>query len=66
MKAKIHPTYEETVIRCACGNEIRTRATVKDLGGWSTIGVVEKHYTGEVKEVHRRAMQTFAAAQEVA
>ena len=42
------------------------KATVKDLGGWSTIGVVEKHYTGEVKEVHRRAMQTFAAAQEVA
>ena len=31
MKEKIHPTYEETVVKCACGNEIKTRSTVKDL-----------------------------------
>lgn len=31
MKAEIHPDYFETAIRCACGNEIKTRATVKDL-----------------------------------
>ncbi len=31
MKADIHPEYFETVIRCACGNEVKTRSTVKDL-----------------------------------
>ena len=30
MKPGIHPKYSESVIRCACGNEIRTRSTVKD------------------------------------
>ena len=34
--------------------------TVKDLGGWSVVSVVEKHYTGDVQEVHRRAMDRFA------
>lgn len=42
------------------------KATVKDLGGWSTIGVVEKHYTGEVSEVFKLAMDRIAAAQGVA
>ncbi len=31
MKADIHPEYTETTIRCACGNEILTRATVKNI-----------------------------------
>jgi len=31
MKEKIHPKYVDTVIKCACGNEIATRSTVKDL-----------------------------------
>ena len=31
MKESIHPAYEETVIRCACGNEIPTRSTKKDI-----------------------------------
>ena len=31
MKPKIHPEYHETTIKCACGFEIQTRATVKDL-----------------------------------
>ncbi len=31
MKPNIHPKYEETVIKCACGNEIKTRSTVPDL-----------------------------------
>ncbi|HUU46800.1 MAG TPA: 50S ribosomal protein L31 [Acidobacteriota bacterium] len=30
MKSGIHPKYIESVIRCACGSEIRTRSTVKD------------------------------------
>ena len=31
MKSGIHPEYFETTIRCACGNEINTRATVKNI-----------------------------------
>ncbi len=31
MKAKIHPKYEKTTIKCACGNLIETRSTVKDI-----------------------------------
>ncbi|HHT54695.1 MAG TPA: 50S ribosomal protein L31 [Clostridiales bacterium] len=27
MKAGIHPKYEETTIRCACGETVRTRST---------------------------------------
>lgn len=31
MKKGIHPKYEETVIKCVCGNEVKTKSTVKDL-----------------------------------
>ncbi len=31
MKAGIHPEYKETVIKCACGNEVKTRSTVDNL-----------------------------------
>ncbi len=31
MKDGIHPQYEETVIKCVCGNEIPTRSTKKDI-----------------------------------
>ena len=31
MKSDLHPEYYETTIRCACGNEIATRATKKDI-----------------------------------
>ena len=31
MKEGIHPKYFNTVIHCACGNNISTRSTVKDL-----------------------------------
>ena len=31
MKEGLHPNYEETVIKCACGNEIKTRSTKKDI-----------------------------------
>ena len=30
MKQGIHPKYEPTVIRCACGAEFETRSTKKD------------------------------------
>ena len=31
MKDNIHPTYYQTVIRCACGNEIGTGSTKEDI-----------------------------------
>lgn len=31
MKSGIHPEYYETTVRCACGNEIKTRATKKNI-----------------------------------
>lgn len=31
MKAEIHPDYESTTIRCACGNTIETRSTKADI-----------------------------------
>lgn len=31
MKEGIHPAYEATTIRCACGNVIETRSTKKDI-----------------------------------
>ena len=31
MKKGIHPKYEMTTIKCACGNVIDTRSTVKDI-----------------------------------
>ncbi|HCC34088.1 MAG TPA: 50S ribosomal protein L31 [Ruminococcaceae bacterium] len=31
MKEKIHPKYETTTVRCACGNEFETRSTKKDI-----------------------------------
>ena len=31
MKEAIHPNYEPTTIRCACGEVIETRSTKKDI-----------------------------------
>jgi len=31
MKEGLHPKYEKTVIRCACGNEIETRSTKENM-----------------------------------
>ncbi len=31
MKEGIHPEYTETTIKCACGEVINTRSTLKDL-----------------------------------
>lgn len=35
---------------------------VKDLGGWSSVAVVEAHYTGEIDQVYREAMDKIVAA----
>ena len=34
--------------------------TVENLGGWSVVSVVERHYTGDVSAVHRKAMDRIA------
>ncbi len=31
MKEKIHPSYKETTIRCACGAEYKTKSTKQGL-----------------------------------
>jgi large subunit ribosomal protein L31 len=31
MKTGIHPKYEATIIRCACGNEMAAGSTKKDI-----------------------------------
>ena len=31
MKQGIHPEYYESIVRCACGAEVTTRTTKKDL-----------------------------------
>jgi len=31
MKSGIHPKYEFTTIKCACGNVIETRSTSRDI-----------------------------------
>jgi large subunit ribosomal protein L31 len=31
MKEKIHPPYHQTTVRCACGNEISTGSTKKEI-----------------------------------
>lgn len=31
MKAGIHPTYQRTVVQCACGNTFETRSTLPSI-----------------------------------
>ncbi|MFN3151024.1 50S ribosomal protein L31 [Bremerella sp.] len=31
MKEKIHPKYNETVVKCGCGNSFTTRSTRKEI-----------------------------------
>ena len=53
MKENIHPAYEATTIRCACGNEIATRSTMKDI----RVEICSKchpFYTGQQKTAAAR------------
>ncbi len=50
MKADIHPNYQDSEIRCACGNVIHTRSTKKTV----LIGICNDchpFYTGQQKFV---------------
>jgi len=31
MKEKIHPEYKDVIIRCACGEEVKTKSTKSSL-----------------------------------
>lgn len=31
MKENIHPNYVDSVIKCACGNEVKTRSTKPEI-----------------------------------
>ena len=31
MKSDIHPPYSETIIKCACGNVMKTKSTRKEI-----------------------------------
>ena len=50
MKTGIHPRYEETTVRCACGNEWKTRSTKSDLS-IVLCNTCHPFYTGKQKFV---------------
>ncbi len=50
LKKGIHPKYEPTTIRCACGNEVNTESTKEEI----TVDVCSKchpFYTGQQRFV---------------
>ena len=53
MKEGIHPKYEQTTIRCACGNVFTTGSTKKDI----RVEICSKchpFYTGQQKAAQAR------------
>ena len=46
MKKDIHPDYSEAVITCACGNEMQTRSTIKEMHV-NTCAKCHPFYTGQ-------------------
>jgi large subunit ribosomal protein L31 len=50
MKADIHPKYQESEIRCACGNVIKTRST-KSVLLLGICNACHPFYTGTQKFV---------------
>ncbi len=50
MKTGMHPKYEMTTIKCACGNEIQTKSTVKNIEV-EICSACHPFYTGKQKLV---------------
>ena len=50
MKANIHPKYEEVTVRCACGNEFKTRSTRNEIN-LSLCNACHPFFTGKQKFV---------------
>lgn len=51
MKKDIHPKYEKTILKCACGNEIETRTTVGGEILVELCSACHPFYTGKQKFV---------------
>ncbi len=50
MKPKIHPEYVEATISCACGNQVKTRSTRKEIKV-DVCSACHPFYTGKQKLV---------------
>jgi len=50
MKEKIHPKYQETAVKCGCGNSFTTRSTRKEIVV-DVCNVCHPFYSGKVKFV---------------
>ena len=50
MKAGLHPKYKMTTIKCACGNEIQTKSTAKNIEV-EICSTCHPFYTGKQKLV---------------
>lgn len=50
MKPKIHPEYVEATISCACGNQVKTRSTKKEIKV-DVCSACHPFYTGKQKLV---------------
>ena len=50
MKKGIHPNYGPSVVKCACGNEIKTHSTVSELS-IEICSACHPFYTGQKKIV---------------
>lgn len=51
MKADIHPKYSETKFKCACGNVVETRSTLKGDVAVEICSACHPFYTGRQKFV---------------
>jgi len=49
MKDGIHPEYKPVSIRCACGNEVKTRSTASGDIGVEICSECHPFYTGKQK-----------------
>lgn len=49
MKADIHPDYQDVTIKCSCGNEIKTRSTLKSDITVDVCSACHPFYTGTQK-----------------
>ncbi len=67
MKTAIHPKYEKTTIKCACGNEFETRSTVAPEIHTELCSACHPFYTGKQKFVDTAGrVDKFRARQEAA
>jgi large subunit ribosomal protein L31 len=50
MKKEIHPQYDESIVRCACGASFTTRSTKKEIHV-DICSACHPYYTGQQKLV---------------